>query len=83
MDQLQASSISFKFVVFKASIHANPLSMPRRVFFQLRFFTFPEVKTDTVSLIEPGIGRDLTIVRPGGQYYFTKDRMVDIGQGRV
>ena len=45
----------------------------------MRFFTWPELKSDPVQLIEPGISRDLTIVRPGGQYYFAKDRMVELG----
>ena len=49
----------------------------------MRFFTFPEVHTDPVSLVEPGIGRDLQIIRPGGMYYLAKDRMVSLGQGRV
>ena len=39
--------------------------------------------TDTVSLVEPGIGRDLQIIRPGTTYYLAKDRMVELGHGRV
>ena len=49
----------------------------------MRFWTFPEVHTDTVSLVEPGVGRDLTIIKPGGTYYLAKDRMVETGFGRV
>ncbi len=49
----------------------------------MRFFTFPEVHTDPVSLVEPGMGKDLTIVRAGKTYYMAKDRMVDLGHGRV
>lgn len=82
-DQLRACAVSFKFVVFKTSIHANPQTLPKRIFLQTRFFTFPEVHTDAVSLIEPGIGRDLQIIRPGGTYYLGKDRMVELGHGRV
>ena len=58
MDQLRACTVAFKFVAFKTSIHANVLNLPKRIFLQMRFFTFPEVHTDSVSLIEPGKGRD-------------------------
>ena len=43
MDQLRACTITFQFVVFKTSMHCNPKLLPRRLYFQLRFFTFPEV----------------------------------------
>ena len=49
----------------------------------MRFFTFPEVHTDSVTLFEPGMRGDLTIIRPGGTYYLAKDRMSDMGNGRV
>ena len=82
-DTLRANTVSFKFVVLKTSHHANPQTLPKRIFLQTRFFTFPEVHTDTVSLTEPGIGRDLTIISPGKTYYLAKDRMVELGNGRV
>jgi len=50
MDDLQSNQITFKFLVVKPSIHASPLSMPKRLYFQMRFFTFPEVHTDSVRL---------------------------------
>ena len=56
-DQLRACTIAFKFVAFKTSVHANVLNLPKRIFLQMRFFTFPEVHTDSVSLIDPGKGR--------------------------
>lgn len=59
MDQLKACTITFQFVVFKTSMHCNPKLLPRRLYFQLRFFTFPEVQTDTVGLVEPGVDREL------------------------
>jgi len=64
-------------------MHADEKMLPKRVYFQMRFFTFPEVHTDPVSLVEPGMGKDLTIIRKGGTYYLAKDRMVDLGHGRV
>ena len=56
--------------------------MPRRIYIQLRFFTFPEVHTDSVTLVEPGLSRDLTEMRPNGTYYFARDRYVGVGDGR-
>lgn len=50
-DELSSSQITFKFLVFKPSIHANPLTLPKRLYFQMRFFTFPEVHTDSVRLV--------------------------------
>ena len=48
----------------------------------MRFFTFPEVHTDSVTLVEPGLSRDLTEMRPNGTYYFARDRFVGVGDGR-
>jgi len=48
----------------------------------MRFFTFPEVHTDPVSLVEPGMSKDLTNLRPGGTYYFAQDRMPGFGADR-
>lgn len=47
-DPLRACQVTFKFVVFKTSVHANQAMLPKRVYFQTRFFTFPEVHTDPV-----------------------------------
>ena len=81
-DEFRACTVSFKFCTFKTSVHANPMTLPRRLFFQVRFFTFPEVHTDTVEVFEPGMG-DMAIIKPGGTYYLRKDRIVDLGRGRV
>jgi hypothetical protein len=32
-DELRASQITFKFVVFKPSVHANVQHMPKRIYF--------------------------------------------------
>ena len=69
--------------MLKTSFHANPQTLPKRIFLQTRFFTFPEVHTDTVSLVEPAMGRDMTIISPGKTYYLAKDRLVELGHGRV
>ena len=82
-DPLRASQITFKFVVLKTSMHAKAEILPKRVYFQLRFFNFPEVHTDSVSMFEPGIRSELQIVRPGGTYYLAKDRMDVTGKGKV
>ena len=47
-DSLRANTISFKFIVLKTSPHAKRETLPKRIFLQTRFFTFPEVHTDTV-----------------------------------
>lgn len=33
LDELRSSQVTFKFLVFKPSIHASPLSMPKRLYF--------------------------------------------------
>lgn len=49
----------------------------------MRFFTFPEVHTDSVKLIQPGMPSDLTIIKPGETFYLAKDRITDIGRGQI
>ena len=59
LDPLRASTLSFKFVCFKAPIAASQDEVPKRLLFRMRFFTFPEIETDTVSLVEPGVTRQV------------------------
>ena len=42
-DDLKASTITFKFLVFKTSKTAQKSHLPRKIFFQFRFFSFPEI----------------------------------------
>jgi len=81
-DPLQACTIAFKFVVMKTSVHASSATLPKRVYFQMRFFSFPEVHTDSVSLYEPGFDRRLQKIAPGRKYYLNKERISDFGHFR-
>lgn len=83
LDPLRASTIQFKFVTFKPPSTANPEEIPKRLVFQMRFFTFPEIQTDAVSLVDPGVTRQVQQVRPGQPYYLAKDRIVELGHGNV
>lgn len=47
----------------------------------MRFFTFPEIKTEPAELIEPGVSRDLVMIKPGGEYFFSKNKMIKTIQG--
>ena len=50
----------------------------------MRFFSFPEIQTDTVSLTMPGRGGDLDdAVIHGKAYYLAKDRFVETAAGKV
>jgi hypothetical protein len=49
----------------------------------MRFFTFPEIQTDNVSLVMPGHSSDLQDLQPGQVYYLAKDRFVEAVGGRV
>ena len=82
LDPHRASAISIKIVAYKASPHAKPEEVPRRLHFHMRFFSFPEVKTDVVSLADPGVTRAAQEVRPGNKYYLAKDRAREMGAAR-
>jgi hypothetical protein len=58
-DELKASTIMLKFIAFRASDKVDIKSIPRRMQIQMRFFTFPEIQTDVVSLVLPGNNADL------------------------
>jgi len=49
----------------------------------MRFFTYPEIQTDTVSLVLPGNSADLQEIVPGQTYYLAKDRFVETIGGKV
>ena len=49
----------------------------------MRFFSFPEIQTDTVSLTMPGHSADLHEVIPGKTYYLAKDRFIETAAGKV
>lgn len=57
-DPLKASKIYFQFLVYKTAMNANLEGIPKRVFFQMRFFSFPEIQTDSVSLINPAVSHE-------------------------
>lgn len=49
----------------------------------MRFFSFPEIQTDSVSLVLPGHSADLQEILPGQTYYLAKDRFVETVGGKV
>ena len=49
----------------------------------LRFFSFPEVMTDTVSLTLPGYSSDFSELMPGQTYYLAKDRYTESALGKI
>ena len=76
LDSMKANKITFKFASFTTSVRAARPSLPRRVYIQMRFFTFPEVKTETAELTEPGVSKELTQIKPGGEYFLSKNKMI-------
>lgn len=82
-DDLKANVITFKFIAFKTSGKLDLINVPRRLQILMRFFSFPEIQTDTVSLRLPGTSADLYELLPGQTYYLGKDRYVEEVGGRV
>ena len=81
-DPLKASTISFNIVQFQTSRTAPIEDAPRRFFIQIRFFTFPEVQTDTISVVSPFGSGDLTLV-PGETYPLAKEQLIQHMSGKV
>ena len=54
VDQKRAATIIFSFASFTTSIHTHKLKLPKRIYIQMRFFTFPEVRTEAAYLTEQG-----------------------------
>lgn len=61
---------------FKTSLTASIEEAPKRFYIQMRFFSFPEIQSDTVSLVSPGEHRDTLILVPGMSYFFAKEQIV-------
>jgi hypothetical protein len=49
-DTRRASKISFTFIKLKTPLGANELLLPRKIYIKMRFFTFPELRTDQADL---------------------------------
>jgi len=49
-DSLKASVITFKFICFKTPSTGQLERMPNKLYFQLKFFTFPTIITDKVRI---------------------------------
>ena len=62
-------------------MHATPAEIPKRIYFQMRFFSFPEIHTDSVALVEPGVSSQIQEGRPGINYYLAKDKIIEVGRG--
>lgn len=71
-DPLKASTISLNIVSFKTSLTAPASQAPKRFFIQLKFFTFPEVQTDTIALIGSSGAGELIMVE-GCNYFLAKE----------
>jgi len=79
-DILTANIITFKFLVFKTSKTAPKSHLPRKIFFQFRFFNFPEIQTDPISLTSQ-YGNDEVL--PGQNYNLIKETYVNTPNGRI
>lgn len=75
-DELTANQISFKFLSFK------PLTTdsPRRLQFIIKFFSFPDIQTECVSLVSYS-GAPADEIKPNQTYYTTKDRFTNTVNG--
>jgi len=83
-DSLSAQTISLRFVSFKAPQGKTEMKPPKRLYFQLRFFSFPNLQTDPVSLSNPALGSaEVNDVQMGKTYYLSKDRFIETHMGRV
>ena len=83
-DPLKASTIYFQFLVFKTGNTTSLDILPKRVFFQLRFFTFPEIQTDVLSLKNPANNPNtIEQPQPGMRYLLAKEKVVETADGRV
>jgi hypothetical protein len=74
-DNLQSSTICFKFICLKTPWTGLD-RLPKRFMFSLKFFTFPTVKTAVVTIKNPHEHalhqNDTEGVKPGYPYYLTK-----------
>jgi hypothetical protein len=54
-DPYKASTFTFKFVAFKSPLHlpSDSMTLPSKVFFTFKFFTFKQIQTETVLLKLP------------------------------
>lgn len=72
-DPLKAQTIMFKFICHKPALHAKDSEIPKRLQFGLRFFTYPEIKTEPVILVRPGTSGPPEQVQGGEPYYLARD----------
>lgn len=74
-DHLQASTIAFKFICFKTPWN-DVEKVPKKLFFNFKFFTFPAVKTSQViikNVHEHARNQsDVQGLKPGQPYYLTR-----------
>ena len=68
-DEFKASTFTFKIVCFKADKCARPQEIPRKLTFQMRFFTFREIALPDCSLFRPGMNSDAMEIETGEKYY--------------
>jgi hypothetical protein len=80
-DPLSASTISVNIVSFKTSLTAPIEQTPKRFYIQMKFFTFPEIQTDTISLVGSGGGSELLMVA-GCNYFLAKEQPIHDFRGK-
>ncbi len=70
-DTLRASTITFKFLCFKAPFSSSLENIPRKMYFQFKFFTFQSIVTDKVTIRSPE--SNSPEILPGHTYYLSKE----------
>lgn len=74
-DHLKSSTVTFKFICFKTP-WTDSEKVPKKFFFHFKFFTFPAVKTSSVTFKNEHEHAksvsDVQGVKPGQPYYLTR-----------
>ena len=71
VDSLKASTVTFKFICFKTPWGGTE-AIPKKFFFNFKFFTFPAVKTAVVQMKNPNEISSTEGIRPGQPYYLSR-----------
>ena len=71
-DELKRNVITFQIVSFKTRPETRCAEVPKKLMFQMRFFTFREIVFPVMQLFHPNYNPETMRVEPGKYYYLKK-----------
>lgn len=71
-DELKKNVLTFQIISFKTRPETRVEEVPKKLLFQMRFFTFKEIAFPKMQLFHPNYTPENMVIEPSKYYYLRK-----------